>query len=205
MHLVELFESTIAALMQLINQIGYLGIFIGMFLESTLIPIPSELVMIPAGMSAFYGEMNLYLVILVGVAGNVAGAVFSYYLALYLGRAVLLKIGRYFFIKPNTIIKIENFFNRHGNISVFTGRLIPGVRHFISIPAGVARMNIKTFYFYTTLGSTIWTIVLVSLGFNIGAHKDLIAQYLHIIILACIITCTVIILIYGIIHKKTKQ
>ena len=118
----ELFDSIINILVTFINEIGYLGIFVGMFLESTVVPIPSEVIMIPAGISAAQGNMNLYLVILFGTTGNIAGALFSYYLALSIGRAILFKIGKYFFVKPATTIKIEEFFKNHGPISVFMGR-----------------------------------------------------------------------------------
>jgi len=125
-------------LVEIIVKLGYLGIFFGMFLESTLVPIPSEVVMIPAGMAVAQQQLTFGLVVFMGVFGNVLGAVFSYYLALWLGRPILLKIGRFFFIKPATINKIELFFAKHGEISVFTGRLLPGFRHFISIVAGIA-------------------------------------------------------------------
>jgi membrane protein DedA with SNARE-associated domain len=202
MHLAQIFESTMDILINFIEQVGYFGIFIGMFLESTMLPIPSEIIMIPAGMAAAYGNMNLGLVIFIGVLGNVLGAIFSYYLAMFLGRPILLKIGRYFFIKPETIIKIEKFFKSHGNISVFIGRLIPGVRHFISLPAGVAKMNFKTFCFYTTLGSAIWTSVLTFLGFGIGANKDLIKKYLNLIIIICILLCGITIACYAYFQKN---
>ena len=202
MHLAQIFESTMDILINFIEQVGYFGIFIGMFLESTMLPIPSEIIMIPAGMAAAYGNMNLGLVIFIGVLGNVLGAIFSYYLAMFLGRPILLKIGRYFFIKPETIIKIEKFFKSHGNISVFIGRLIPGVRHFISLPAGVAKMNFKTFCFYTTLGSAIWTSVLTFLGFGIGANKDLIKKYLNLIIVICILLCGITIACYAYFQKN---
>jgi len=202
MHLAQIFESTMDILINFIEQVGYFGIFIGMFLESTMLPIPSEIIMIPAGMAAAYGNMNLGLVIFIGVLGNVLGAIFSYYLAMFLGRPILLKIGRYFFIKPETIIKIEKFFKSHGNISVFIGRLIPGVRHFISLPAGVAKMNFKTFCFYTTLGSAIWTSVLTFLGFGIGANKDLIKKYLNLIIVVCILLCGITIACYAYFQKN---
>jgi len=202
MHLAQIFESTMDILINFIEQVGYFGIFIGMFLESTMLPIPSEIIMIPAGMAAAYGNMNLGLVIFIGVLGNVLGAIFSYYLAMFLGRPILLKIGRYFFIKPETIIKIEKFFKSHGNISVFIGRLIPGIRHFISLPAGVAKMNFKTFCFYTTLGSAIWTSVLTFLGFGIGANKDLIKKYLNLIIVVCILLCGITIACYAYFQKN---
>lgn len=196
-------DSIIQLLTNFINQIGYFGIFIGMFLESTLVPIPSELIMIPAGIAASQGTMNFYIALTVGIIGNIAGAVFMYYLAASIGRKILLKIGKYFFVKEATVQKIEIFFQKHGPISVFIGRLLPGFRHFISIPAGVAKMNLKSFYIYTSAGSTIWTTVLAALGFFIGENQDLIAENLHKIILACAIFCALALSLYVVIRKKT--
>lgn len=196
MNLSQIFDPIINLLVNFIEQIGYLGIFIGMFLESTMFPMPSELIMIPAGMSAAYGKMNIYLIIFYGTLGNILGAVFSYYLANHLGRPILFKIGKYFFVREKTIIKIEEFFKNHGSISVFIGRLLPGFRHFISLPAGVAKMNIKLFCFYTATGSALWNSILTILGFIIGGNKDLIKEYLHLIILACVIFCVVLVIFY---------
>jgi membrane protein DedA with SNARE-associated domain len=106
-------SALITFLTNFINEVGYLGIFIGMFLESTLVPLPSELVMIPAGLAVSSGEMNIYIALFVGVLGNVVGAVFSYYLAASIGRTILFRIGKYFFVKAETIIKIEKFFENH--------------------------------------------------------------------------------------------
>ena len=141
-HLIHYIDLIINYLVIFINKIGYFGIFIGMFLESTLVPIPSELIMIPAGILAAEGKMNIYLVILAGTLGNLAGALFSYYMAISLGRAILLKIGKYFFIKPSSIVKTEKYFEKHGSISTFIGRLIPGVRHYISLQAGISKMDV---------------------------------------------------------------
>ena len=204
MHLAQLFDYTVNLLVNFIGQIGYLGIFIGMFLESTMFPLPSELIMIPAGMSVSHGQMNIYLVISAGVLGNVLGAIFSYYLAAAFGRPVLIKIGKYFFIKPATIMGIEKFFKQHGPMSVFIGRLVPGLRHFISLPAGIAQMDIKTFCIYTTCGSAIWTAVLTFLGYGIGANKDLIKEYLDIIILSSVVFCGALIAGYVYFYKKKK-
>jgi membrane protein DedA with SNARE-associated domain len=200
----QLFDSLISATINFINEIGYLGIFLGMFLESTLVPIPSELVMIPVGISAAMKQstLNIYLATAAGIAGNVAGAIFSYYLASALGRKILLKIGKYFFIKEKTIINIENFFKKHGAISVFIGRLLPGFRHFISLPAGLAKMDFKKFTYYTTAGSAIWTTTLVALGFFIGDNLELIGKYLHTIIVATAIGC---LLIFGYFVFKKKK
>jgi membrane protein DedA with SNARE-associated domain len=172
----EFIHDFISLIVNFINEIGYLGIFIGMFLESTIIPIPSEVVMIPAGIASSKGLMNIYTVTIIGTFGNILGAVFSYFLALTLGRKIILKIGKYFFIKPETIEKIEIFFKKYGSISVFIGRLLPGFRHFISLPAGLARMDFKLFLLYTSLGSSIWTSILSFTGYFIGENQDLIVK-----------------------------
>jgi membrane protein DedA with SNARE-associated domain len=192
----SLFDSTLQLLITFINKIGYTGIFIGMFLESTIVPLPSEVIMIPAGISAAAGDMNIYIATAVGVLGNIAGAVFSYYLAISLGRAVLFKIGKYFFVRPETIIKIEEFFKKHGPISVFIGRLLLGVRHFISLPAGIAKMDMKLFFIYTAIGSAIWDSILVGLGFFIGENRKLIEKNLHEIVVGVLIFCVVFVSTY---------
>ncbi len=192
----EFVDSSISFLIHFIGQVGYLGIFIGMFLESTAFPLPSELIVIPAGIAASQGKMDLSLIILVGTLGNVAGAIFSYYLAEFAGRAVLLRIGKFLFVKPESIIKVEEYFKNHGAISVFIGRLLPGFRHFISLPAGIAKMDIKLFCFYTTLGSLLWTIVLAMLGYEIGENSQLIKEYIHIIIFCCVSFCVILSVIY---------
>ncbi len=200
----SLISYTIEILVAFINQIGYLGIFLGMFLESTLVPLPSELIMIPAGIAASQGLMNIYIATAVGIFGNIAGAIFSYYLAASIGRTILFRIGKYFFVKAETTIKIEKFFQRHGPISIFIGRLLPGFRHFISLPAGIAKMNFKRFFFYTSLGSAIWTTILAALGFFIGENQQLIEENLHEIIIASAGICALILFAY-IFLKPTRK
>ena len=165
-----------------VGDLGYIGIFVMMFLESTFFPFPSEVVMIPAGYLVHKGEMNMAIVLLCGIVGSLAGALFNYYLAIYVGRTILIKYGRYFFIKESTIIKAENFFAKHGHISTFSGRLIPAVRQLISFPAGLARMNLLSFTIYTTLGATIWVVILTLLGYYIGDNEALVKEYLSTII-----------------------
>jgi len=200
----DLIHNLIDSIVVFINEIGYLGIFIGMFLESTIVPIPSEIVMIPAGIACAKGVMNIYLVTLVGTIGNISGAVFSYYLALTLGRKIILKIGKYFFIKPETIIKIEVFFKKHGPLSVFIGRLLPGFRHFISLPAGLAKMDFKLFLFYTSLGATIWTSILSFSGFLIGDNQDLIIKHIKELSIFFVTFCLLLILVIFS-YKKNKK
>ncbi len=188
-----------------IGDMGYWGIFLLMFLESTFFPFPSEIIMIPAGYLAFKGEMNIYIVVLVGILGSVAGALLNYYLAMSFGRAFILRYGKYFFIKEATLDKLESFFNIHGEISTFTGRLIPGIRQLISLPAGLARMNVTKFSFYTALGAGIWVIVLVAVGYVVGSNEELISEYLKSATLIALIAVGFITIFYVIRHKRRKE
>ncbi|MEK6707389.1 MAG: DedA family protein [Pseudomonadota bacterium] len=165
-----------------VGGLGYPGIFIMMFLESSFVPFPSEVVMIPAGYLAYKGEMNLVLAILAGTLGSLTGALFNYYLAVKLGRPFLLHYGKYVMFSEASLRKMEDFFARHGHISTFTGRLIPVVRQYISLPAGLARMNLAVFSFYTSLGAGIWVTILALLGYFIGGNEMLIREYLRAII-----------------------
>jgi len=183
----------------LVDQIfdwGYIGIFIMMAIESSFIPFPSEIVLIPAGYLASQGEMNIYMIMLVALGGSLLGAFINYFLAFTLGRKFLLKYGHYFFIKEESLLKMENFFNHHGHISTFTGRLIPGIRQLISIPAGLARMNIVEFSAFTALGAGIWALVLILLGYYLGENQALITEYLREITFGVLIFLFIIGLIY---------
>ena len=194
-----------AYLVDTIGNMGYWGIFLLMFLESTFFPFPSEVIMIPAGYLAYQGEMNLYLIVLVGIAGSVAGALFNYYIAVYFGRSFLLKYGKYMLIKPHTLEKLEIFFQKHGEISTFNGRLIPGIRQLISLPAGLARMHVAKFSFYTALGAGIWVIVLVALGYLLGSNEALISQYLHTATLIALLGVVFVTLFYVVREKRRKR
>jgi len=188
-----------------IGDMGYLGIFLLMFLESTFFPFPSEIIMIPAGYLAYKGEMNLYIIILVGILGSVAGALLNYYLAMIFGRKFILKYGKYFFIKEETLDKLESFFTKHGEISTFTGRLIPGIRQLISLPAGLARMNIAKFSFYTAIGAGIWVIVLVVVGYLVGSNEALISEYLKSATLIALVSVVLIIIFYIVRNRKRRE
>jgi len=193
-----------SSLVQYIGDMGYWGIFLLMFLESTFFPFPSEIIMIPAGYLAYKGEMNLYITVLIGILGSVSGALFNYYLAMHFGRKFLLKYGKYFFIKEETLDKLEVFFIKHGELSTFNGRLIPGIRQLISLPAGLARMNIVKFSLYSALGAGIWVIVLVALGYILGSNEELISEYLHTATIMALVS-VVFITIFYIIRNKRKR
>ena len=127
--------------------------------------------------------MNIYAVVGAGILGSLLGALFNYWLALKLGRRLLHRYGKYLFISEETLEKVERFFADHGHISTFSGRLIPGVRQYISMPAGLARMDLREFSLYTSLGAGIWVLVLTLLGYFIGENEGLVKTYLHEIIL----------------------
>ncbi len=184
-------ESIINFLVDTIGQWGYIGIFLLMFLESSFFPFPSEVVMVPAGYLAYKGEMNIFLAILSGVLGSITGAWFNYFLASKFGRKFLEK-----FIKKEKLDKLDKFFEKHGHISTFSGRLIPGVRQYISFPAGLAKMNGFIFTFFTGLGSLIWILILVGLGYFIGENQTLIHKYLKEITAITLIILAIIIFIY---------
>jgi len=192
-------------IVQYIGDMGYLGIFLLMFLESTFFPFPSEIIMIPAGYLAYQGELNLYIVILVGIFGSVLGALFNYYLAMYFGRKFILKYGKYFFIKEETLDKLEAFFTKHGELSTFNGRLIPGIRQLISLPAGLARMNIAKFSFYSGLGAGIWVVILVALGYLLGSNEALISEYLKSATLMALISVVGITLFYILRNRRKRE
>ena len=188
-----------------IGDMGYWGIFLLMFLESTFFPFPSEIIMIPAGYLAFKGEMNLYIVVIIGILGSVAGALFNYYLALHFGRKFILKYGKYVFVKEETLNKLEAFFTKHGELSTFNGRLIPGIRQLISLPAGLAKMDIFKFSLYSALGAGIWVVVLVALGYLLGSNEALISEYLHTATLIALLSVAFITLFYIVRNKRKKE
>jgi len=184
-------ESIVHFLVETIGQWGYIGIFLLMFLESSFFPFPSEVVMIPAGYLAYKGEMNIFLVIVSGILGSISGAWFNYLIASKFGRKFLEK-----FISNEKLSKLDEFFEKHGHISTFSGRLIPGIRQYISFPAGLTKMNGVVFTIFTGLGSLIWILVLVELGYFIGQNQILIHKYLREITIITLISLGIIIFIY---------
>lgn len=188
-----------------IGQMGYLGIVLLMALESSFFPFPSEVVIPPAGFLASKGQMNIFLIILSGIFGSILGALVNYYIAYRYGRVLLIKYGKYFFISENKFKKIESFFVNHGEISTFVGRLLPGVRQYISFPAGLAKMNIVKFIIYTALGAGIWVVILAYVGYFIGNNLELIRAQLKNITLLIIPFLILIIVLYIFLKKRGKD
>ena len=193
-------------IVQTVGEWGYAGIFLMMFLESSFFPFPSEVAMIPAGYLAHQGQMSLVLAWCAGTAGSLAGAVFNYYLCYFFGRELVLKYGKYVGITKVKMRKFEAFFKRHGEISTFNCRLIPGIRQYISLPAGLAKMNLFKFSLYTTLGASIWVAILLAVGWYLGKNYDK-SAFSHIVValLAAVGLLTALYIVYvKRLSKKSK-
>lgn len=165
-------ERLIHGLLHGLLDLGYPGIVALMAMESSVLPVPSELVMSPAGYWVAKGEMNAVLVVLSGVVGSIIGALANYAGALYLGRPFIRRFGKYVLLTERSLERSERFFQAHGEISTLIGRMIPVVRHLISIPAGLARMPLPRFITYTGLGALIWCSILTWVGWFLGQHED---------------------------------
>lgn len=164
-------EAFVQWLLQRLLELRYPGIFVLMALESSLVPVPAELVMPPAGYWVAKGEMDAIAVVLAGVLGSVAGSLANYWLAHSLGRAFVHRFGKYFLVSERSLDRSERYFAAHGEISVLMGRMLPVVRHLISIPAGIARMPLPKFIAYTALGATLWCAILTVIGYVLGKNE----------------------------------
>ena len=158
---------------------GFVVVFLLMAVESSFVPFPSEVTMIPAGFLAYRGDltfgdphMDLISVVLCGLAGSLVGAFFNYYFALFLGRPFLYRYGKYFLVKPNVIARAEEIFREYGEIATFVCRLLPGIRQLISLPAGISRMSLIRFSMFTGLGAGIWSAILAGIGYYLGSLSE---------------------------------
>lgn len=193
-------------LKDLLSHLGYLEITLLMALESSLFPVPSELVMIPAGYRAAQGELNPLLATLCGGLGSLIGASANYALGKYVGKAFLIKYGRYFLISDRTYADAEALFLRNANLATFIGRFIPGVRHLISIPPGMFGMRLPPFVLLTTAGATLWCGVLVALGYFLGESVvSVVAAYMHEAALLCLLALAVFVLVFIWRHRGRRR
>jgi membrane protein DedA with SNARE-associated domain len=160
-----------------ISSLGYFGVFFLMCLESMIFPMPSELVMPFAGFLIASGEMKFLFVVLTATLGSIVGSLISYYLGRYGGNRFVLKYGKYFLLNEEHLRNTERWFSKKGELTILIGRFIPVVRHVISIPAGIGKMDIKKFIIYTLLGAGIWNAFLAYVGFVLGNNWEIIKQY----------------------------
>jgi membrane protein DedA with SNARE-associated domain len=169
--------------------LNYFTVALLMAIESTFLPLPSEVVMPFAAYKAGQGDLNVFLVVFAGTIGAMSGSLINYTLAYYLGRPLVYrfaesKLGRVFLLSKEKVEHAENYFIRNGKTSTFVGRLVPGVRHLISIPAGLAKMNIRDFMLFTFAGAGIWNIILAIIGFYLYEMREQIFPYIGHILLA---------------------
>lgn len=178
-----MFEKTVAMIatwiMGTIATMGYGGVILLMGIESACIPLPSEIIMPFAGFLVFKGQMNLWGVAFSGAIGCVLGSIPAYFLGMYGGRPLVEKYGKWVLISSKDIAWADQAFDKHGEIIIFIGRLLPAVRTFIAFPAGIARMNMFRFIIYTFVGSLIWCFILAFAGFKTGENWESLKLYFH--------------------------
>jgi len=199
----------------LLSNLNYPTILLLMLLESTVIPVPSELVVAPAAYHAAGGNLNAVLVVLFATIGADLGASINYFVALYVGRPVIYRFanskwGKMCLLNEEKVQKSERYFDEHGIVATLTGRLIPGIRHLISIPAGLARMNYWKFLLYTTIGAGAWHTILAAMGWYLHSFipedelEATIERYNHYIVLA-IVGIVALAIVYFVVTKKKKE
>ena len=166
-----------------IERTGYVGIALLMLLDNLFPPIPSELIMPLAGYTAARGDLDIVLVILSGTVGSILGALAWYYAGLWIGadrmRRFVAAYGRWLTLTPRDVHQAREFFQRHGHLAVFVGRVVPTIRTLISVPAGMAAMPLPSFLFWTSLGTTVWTALLAAAGYLLRSQYDTVADYLN--------------------------
>ncbi|OIO42418.1 hypothetical protein AUJ63_03695 [Candidatus Pacearchaeota archaeon CG1_02_35_32] len=186
--------------------VGYIGTFIWMLIESSFIPLPSELLLIPQGLLVQKGQLSFFWVLMAATLGSIAGALVNYYLAFFLGRRtinfLINKYGKFFLLKKEQLERADSYFEKHGGITTFIGRLIPTIRQIISLPAGFSKMNLSKFIIFTGLGAGIWSAILIWIGMIFGENYKGIESNITLIILAIAL---VLVLLYLITHSRRKN
>jgi membrane protein DedA with SNARE-associated domain len=209
----KMIESFVQSIIEwYMAHIGYGTIIFLMAVESSFIPFPSEIVIPPAAWKAAQGELNIFLVVVSGTAGALIGALFNYYFGFFLGRRLVYRMAdtRIFhamLVDRKAIEKAESYFLRYGKISTFIGRLVPAIRQLISVPAGLSKMKITDFLIYTTLGATIWNIILAILGYFLYGQKEVLHQFYREISYGCLVLGALFIgylLYHGLKRRETE-
>jgi len=193
---VQMIAEAAKMLTDFIHELGYVGVFVASFLESTFVPIPSAATMIPAGYLVQQGHWSLPITLFLALSGMLLGSLANYFIAYYMGRPLLARYGKYMFFGHDKMTLLDKYFADHGDISVFTARFVPGLRHVSSFPAGLAKMGLKKFTLLTSLGGGLWMTSLFIIGYTIGDNMALVQEYTHVITVACILGVAAIIGLY---------
>lgn len=196
-------ESIITAAIAYMKVMGLWGIGLGMAIESACIPLPSEVILPLGGYMVSLGRASFWATVLAGTVGGTAGSIIAYFVGLKGGRPLLKKYGKYVFFSEKEFEKADQWFAKHGEATVFWTRLMPVIRTFISLPAGISRMNFPKFIIYTFLGSIPWSIFLVYVGVKLGEKYEMLRPYFHKIDLV-IVAAVVILAIYWLWKKRKK-
>ncbi|MFH1218728.1 MAG: DedA family protein [Candidatus Peregrinibacteria bacterium] len=201
-------STLVQFLLELVGGMGYLGVFALMAVESSFIPFPSEIVVPPAAYLAAQGEMNVVVVVLMGLFGSLVGGTVNYWIARSLGRLVVYEIvdkkwAKMFLLSRAKVERAEGWFLKYGGVSTFLGRLVPAVRQLISLPAGFVRMNYWKFLLWTGLGSGLWVVVLALIGYYFGANEEVLKGYYGEIAWGLGIAA-VVILVLVVVYKRKK-
>lgn len=191
-----MFEFLVHFFTSLISAAGYAGVFFLMVLESMVTPVPSEAVMPFAGVLWFLGEMSFWPIVVWSTLGSIVGSALSYYIGLYGGRPLLQKYGKYVLLNEHDLAYTERFFANYGDKTIFISRFIPVVRHLISIPAGMGKMNIYKFIFYTALGAGLWNAFLAYAGYYLGSNWTEIRRYSEVIDVIMIVVIVALAVFY---------
>jgi len=202
-------ERLVTWLLSTLLTFGYPGIVVLMAIESSILPLPSELVMPPAGYWVAKGKMSLPVVLLCGTAGSLIGALANYWVAQLLGRAFVRRFGRYVLLSERSMERAERYFAAHGEISTLVGRLLPVIRHLISIPAGIARMSLSRFVTYTAIGAFAWCAVLTGIGYFLGRNEDVlrneeVQRYVSRVLLVLIPIVVVGVATYIVVQRRRR-
>ena len=197
-------ESLINAVIFVLDKTGYIGITAAMALESACIPIPSEAILPFGGYLSFTGRLNLLLIIVFGTLGGMLGSIGAYFLGRIGGRPLVEKYAEKLRLSRSHIEKSDYYFSKYGEKIVFFSRLLPIIRTFISLPAGISKMEVKKFIIYTLLGSSIWSIILGYAGYKMGQNWTIIRQWFHFADIALVVLIIVFVL-YKLVHKKINK
>lgn len=201
-------ESFAQWVKEVVATLGYPGVFLLITLESTLVPIPSELVMPFAGFMASKGEFSLPLILIINSTAALLGSGICYWIGAKGGKPFLVKYGKFFLVRQHDLEKTEVVFAKYGKWVVLIGRFIPVVRHIISIPAGIARMPLKTFFLQTFIGSTIWGGFLIMLGYELGENWEAVAtkfKRIDLVIGVCVVLGIVILGIRFVVRRRRER
>lgn len=192
------------------TNLNYFTVALLMAIESTFLPLPSEVVIPFAAWKAAQGDLNVFLVVLFGTIGALTGSLINYTLAYYLGRPIVYsfaesRIGHFFLLSKEKVEHAENYFLKNGKTSTFIGRLVPGIRHLISIPAGLAKMSLKHFMLYTFIGAGIWNIILAVVGYFMYGVRDQVFKYIGPVLLGVGVIFVIYLIIKGRKSKKAEN